>query len=104
MQIDKKDVISYKELKPGSLIECYFKTRETLLYNESDITYYYVQETRDFFFNDTFKGFWVTEHVPTYVFLKVVVWELTEHLLVYSLTHKTIGHIPVNNTIIKLVS
>ena len=101
MIIDSKDLISYKELKPGSLIECYYLEREQRHFRHPKKIH--VEQTRDFFYNDTHHSCYLCEcegRFPLYIFLKVEYWKGKKHLLVYSLTHKKTGWIPVNDTLI----
>ena len=101
MLIYSKDLISYKELKPGSLIECYYHEREQRQYRDPKKVY--VEQTRDFFYNDTHHSVYLYDwegRFPLYLFLKVENWKGKKHLLVYSLTHKKTGWIPVHDTLI----
>lgn len=104
MVIDRNELISYEELKPGSLIECYYLERDQKQYpNRKKI---HVEQTRDFFYNDVHDSNYLTDYegnFPIYLFLKSDYWKGAIHLAVYSLSHKTIGWIPVRDTLIKPV-
>ena len=101
MLIDSKDLISYEELKPGSLIECYYHEREQRQYRHPKQIH--VEQTRDFFYDNEHISYYVEdckERFPVYIFLKVEYWRGKKHLLVYCLTRKKTGWIPANNTLI----
>ena len=104
MVIDRNDLISYEELKPGSLIECYYLERDQRQY--PNIKKIRVEQTRDFFYNKGHESHYLTDYegnFPIYLFLKAEFWQGGMHLSVYSLTHKATGWIPTRDTLIKPV-